>query len=323
LFVTNYFNVNNYLYINNGNGTFTKDTSSVVSNDGGSSTGSTFGDIDNDGDLDLFVANDNNENNCLYLNNGFGVFTKVMTGIVVSDAGRSNGSAFADYDLDGDLDLLVTNGNQPIVQNNYLYKNNNSQNNFTSVRCRSLSNNKSSIGTRVTLVTTINGNRISQTREIFGQTGYNAQNQLPVHFGTGNSSSIDSLIIEWHSSLPAKQIFTNLDVNKFYTIQQGQNITSVSNENEYIHKEFILNQNYPNPFNPETKISFNLSKGGKINLQVFDISGREIMKVAEDFITAGYYTYIINLDKYPSGIYFYRLITEDNYADTKKMILIK
>gem|GEM_PF-4996656 len=266
-----------------------------------------------------------------------------MTGIVVSDAGRSNGSAFADYDLDGDLDLLVTNGNQPIVQNNYLYKpivqnnylykNNNSQNNFTSVRCRSLSNNKSSIGTRVTLVTTINGNRISQTREIFGQTGYNAQNQLPVHFGTGNSSSIDSLIIEWHSSLPAKQIFTNLDVNKFYTIQQGQNITSVSNENEYIHKEFILNQNYPNPFNPETKISFNLSKGGKINLQVFDISGREIMKVAEDFITAGYYTYIIitagyytyiiNLDKYPSGIYFYRLITEDNYADTKKMILIK
>jgi hypothetical protein len=121
LFVCNNMtaNKNNLMYINNGNGTFTKITTGVVVTDGGSSYGCTAGDYDNDGFLDLFVSN-YGENNFLYHNNGNGTFTKITTGVIVSDGGNSTGCSWGDYDNDGYVDLIVCNRNQ----NNFLYHNN-------------------------------------------------------------------------------------------------------------------------------------------------------------------------------------------------------
>jgi len=109
---------NNFLYRNNGDGTFTRDTQTVVANDDGSSYGCTWGDYDNDGYPDLFVSN-YNENNFLYHNNGDGTFTKITSGRIVSDAGRSTGCSWADYDNDGLVDLYVCNRDQV----NFLYHN--------------------------------------------------------------------------------------------------------------------------------------------------------------------------------------------------------
>ena len=111
---------NNFLYTNNGDGTFNKVTTGPVVSDGGSSQGASWGDYDNDGDLDLIVANVGFENNFLYANNGDGSFTAVNTGPVVTNGGESYGSSWGDYDNDGDLDLFVANFNQ----NNFLYANN-------------------------------------------------------------------------------------------------------------------------------------------------------------------------------------------------------
>jgi len=121
LFVTNNnsSNQNNMMYLNDGAGGFTKVTTGAAVNDGGSSYGCTAADIDNDGDIDLFVSN-YNENNFLYLNNGDGTFTKVTTGSIVNDGGKSVGCAFGDYDNDAYLDLYVANRDQA----NFLYKNN-------------------------------------------------------------------------------------------------------------------------------------------------------------------------------------------------------
>lgn len=109
LYVTNYNNSRNSLYKNNGNETFTKITTGEIVTDTFNSTGSSWADIDNDGDQDVFVTNASNQNNCLYVNNGNSTFTRITEGQIVTDGGNSHGSAWGDIDNDGDQDLIVTN----------------------------------------------------------------------------------------------------------------------------------------------------------------------------------------------------------------------
>lgn len=121
LYVTNENNTANHLF-QNSNGVYTKITDNAIVQDTRSSAGSSWADFDNDGDFDLFVANWQNQNNQLFINQGDGVFTTVTTGDVVSDQGCSFGSSFADYDNDGDLDLFVCNA-FCTGENNFFYEN--------------------------------------------------------------------------------------------------------------------------------------------------------------------------------------------------------
>jgi len=121
LFVANANEENNSLYKNLGNGNFLKVTSGSIVTDGGSSVGASWGDYDNDGDLDLFVSNSGNQDNFLYQNNGNETFTRIITGSIVNDGGHSHGSIWADVDFDGDIDLFVSNDQN---QSNFLYVNN-------------------------------------------------------------------------------------------------------------------------------------------------------------------------------------------------------
>jgi enediyne biosynthesis protein E4 len=112
---------NNLLFINTGAGNFTALTGDSIVLDNKPSDGATWGDTDNDGDLDCFVANWYGVNNLSYLNNGSGNFTRVNTGTYVNDGGFSETASWGDYDNDGLLDLYVTNsaGNKK----NFLYHN--------------------------------------------------------------------------------------------------------------------------------------------------------------------------------------------------------
>lgn len=93
--------------------------------------------------------------------------------------------------------------------------------------------------------------------------------------------------------------------------------------NNNIPEKFRLYQNYPNPFNPVTKISYDLPVNGIVNLNIYDISGREVAKLLSNEIqTAGYYTISFDANSLSSGIYFYRLATE-NFIQTRKLILLK
>jgi hypothetical protein len=95
-----------------------------------------------------------------------------------------------------------------------------------------------------------------------------------------------------------------------------------------IPAQFVLHQNYPNPFNPVTKIKFSLpnpSKGGAYNVRlvVYDILGREVatlippLRGGEEGLKPGTYETEWDAANFPSGVYFYKLIT-DNYSETKK-----
>lgn len=89
-----------------------------------------------------------------------------------------------------------------------------------------------------------------------------------------------------------------------------------------IPEEFKLYQNYPNPFNPITKIVYDIKKQSNVKLIVYDITGKRIVILIDYRQAAGKYEYIFNAENIPSGIYFYKLST-DNSNEVKKMMLIK
>ncbi len=107
----------------NGAASFEKITTGALVTDRAISWGASWGDYDNDGDLDVFVANFSGQNNALYRNDGNGAFTKITDGIIVSDGGFSASTGWGDYDNDGDLDLFVTNAFANVQVKNYLYRN--------------------------------------------------------------------------------------------------------------------------------------------------------------------------------------------------------
>lgn len=85
---------------------------------------------------------------------------------------------------------------------------------------------------------------------------------------------------------------------------------------------FTLHQNYPNPFNPITQVKFEIPKSSFVTIKVFDVLGNEIITLANEQLRAGSYSVNWDASIYPSGIYFYKIIT-NGFSESKKMILIK
>lgn len=122
----------------------------------------------------------------------------------------------------------------------------------------------------------------------------------------------------------------------------GQLMVSNNDDQKNIPSDFSLNQNYPNPFNPSTTISWQSPVSGRNTIKLFDMLGREIETIVDDYFEAGYHStlYIVN-STLPSGVYFYQLRIGDpstssgfstgkgseqvkqSFIETKKMILLK
>lgn len=86
--------------------------------------------------------------------------------------------------------------------------------------------------------------------------------------------------------------------------------------------KFALQQNYPNPFNPTTKIKFDIAKATNVKIEIFNSLGQTVSTLVNDFKPAGYYETDFNASKLSSGVYFYRLTT-DQFVDMKKMVVVK
>jgi len=183
LFVANGFlSATNSLYRNNGDGTFTKQASL----DTGNFTGDAdyfpkcaWGDYDNDGFLDLFVSTLNNEVNFLYHNNGDGTFTRILSGSLVNDTGAGDRNcAWADYDNDGFLDLIVPRGAHE-NSTNLLYRNNGNNNGWIKIKLIGTVSNRSAIGAKVRLKATIGGRTFWQLRETNTGNGFTSGRSRP------------------------------------------------------------------------------------------------------------------------------------------------
>ena len=93
-----------------------------------------------------------------------------------------------------------------------------------------------------------------------------------------------------------------------------------------IPAKFNLSQNYPNPFNPTTKINFDIPNDSRVNITIYDVSGRDVRTIVNEYKNAGYYTVQFDASGMSSGVYFYRLSIGGNNSSsiiTKKLTVIK
>jgi hypothetical protein len=100
-------------------------------------------------------------------------------------------------------------------------------------------------------------------------------------------------------------------------IMHGRNISS-----DEIPNNFSLGTIYPNPFNPSTNIPFTVSEGSEISIVIYNIQGREIEKIVNEYKNPGYYNFIWNSNSISSGVYFVKM-KSINGIKVKKILLLK
>lgn len=99
--------------------------------------------------------------------------------------------------------------------------------------------------------------------------------------------------------------------------------SSINFDNQHLApKQFLLLQNFPNPFNPSTIINYSLAKSGIVNISVYDILGRRVRELMDEFKEAGSYKIYFDAQGFSSGVYFYRM-TCGHFSSTRKMVLIR
>jgi len=228
IFVTN--TETNTLYKSHGDGTFT-DISDEAGLGGVSASlvgfGTKFFDYDNDGDLDIFVADGEvqefidpttrksiyPQRDQLYRSNGDGTYTEVSasSGKYFSDKYVGRGTAFGDYDNDGDIDLLILNCNQRVI---LLRNDGGNANNWLAVKLIGTRSNRDGIGARIRL-TTEGETRIA---EIQSTASYLSANDLRVIFGLGRKKVVDKIEVHWPSG--TKQTLKGIKANQLIKITE-------------------------------------------------------------------------------------------------------
>jgi enediyne biosynthesis protein E4 len=233
-----------YLWHNNGKGSFDEvsDQAGItVSTRGVLGFGGGFFDYDNDGWLDLFVANGHvypeveqvlpdtrfKQIDSLFHNEKKGKFVETTKlagpGLQTPYVGR--GVAFADFDNDGAIDVLVgNNGDPPLLLRNM----GGSGNHFVNFKLVGSTSNRDAMGARIRLVAA----GLAQIREVAGGGSYLSQSDLRAHFGLGKASKVDSVEVSWPSG--KKQGFHDLEADKFYQIEEGKDAVGLQ---RFVHRE--------------------------------------------------------------------------------------
>jgi hypothetical protein len=196
-----------------------------------------FGDLDNDGRIDLFISNGMSrdfmnsdlasmtesrsdpiwwdrpilkDQNLAFRNKGYLDFEDVSNAWGLDEVAASYGAALGDLDRDGDLDLVVSNFDQEVS----VYENTGRGGNALLIRLQGKKSNRWGVGAKVTL----NHQGQIQARQLTLSQGYMSSNDPLVHFGLGAHETIEKMTIDWPSGI--HQELTDIKANQLYTIAE-------------------------------------------------------------------------------------------------------
>lgn len=215
------------LYRNNHDGTFTNVADEVGLNTNVFAMGANFGDIDNDGFLDMYLGTGNPNYQSLVPNKMFKNingkrFADVTTSARVGNLQKGHGVSFADMDNDGDQDIHIEMGGAypgDAYQNSFFMNPGQGSNNWISIQLEGTKANRDAIGSSLAIHITDNGTKRTIYRDV-NSGGSFGSSPLRREIGLGKALKIDKLEIQWHGS-QTMQTFTNINVNQFIKIKEG------------------------------------------------------------------------------------------------------
>ncbi len=206
----------NQLFINDSKGYFTDKTNEYFNIDTMLSYGASFADIDNDGYLDLYLANVGE--NKFYKNDNGKKFIDITNEFDYTLNGYSTGTAVGDIDNDGDVDLYVANY---IDASSMFLINNTNNKNFISIKINGVISNKNAIGTKIWLYESNDLNKnflLCGYQEINGGSGYASMNSKKIHFGVDQNKTYSIIVLFPASGI--KKVISNVKAGTFLNMNE-------------------------------------------------------------------------------------------------------
>ncbi len=215
------------LYKNNHDGTFTNVANEIGLDKNVFAMGSNFGDIDNDGFLDMYLGTGSPDYKALVPNKMFKniagqKFVDVTASARVGNLQKGHGVSFADMDNDGDQDIHIDMGGAYLgdaYQNSFFLNPGQSDNNWICLSLEGTKSNRAAIGTRVKVTFKENGVTRSVYRDVNSGGSFGAS-PLRREIGVGGAELIEEIEIKWHGSNEV-QVFHNIQPNQFIKITEG------------------------------------------------------------------------------------------------------
>lgn len=281
-----------------------------------------FFDSDNDGWPDLFVSNglvpsaEFNQTavedpNKLFLNNGDGTFDDVSAAANIDAAEIGRGAAYADFDNDGKLDIILNNShqNEDSTQVELYHNISNNQNNWLKVKLTGTESNRDAFGAHARLV--VNGT--STLMEVGGGSSHASQNSSILHFGLGSNSDADSLIVTFPSG--TEEVLVDVEANQVVEVIESTGPVSITNDLDQVFSNVRL-------FNGTILFESNRLLNENIRLAILDMSGRQIAFLGAQTIELG--TNMVHLPiSLSSGLYVVRFDAGGNtpHASSNHILL--
>ena len=324
----------NELHRNNGNGTFTDVSVAANMYDPVQTWSSAWGDFDNDGDMDALVgASSFTDGSHKYMrNNADGTFTDTTAG-TGWDTNTSANIEHIAYDFDNNGFVDVMGGGNKIMYNqgngtftpfnhgfgvsavgdlnndgfldfqsgNTLRISSGNSNKWLKLNLQGIQSNRNGIGARVEIY----GAWGKQIRDVRSGEGFEYMSSLNVHFGIGQATTIDQVIIRWPSGII--DTYSNVSPNQRLSVVEGATLGNNSFEN------FVFTM-YPNPVKNTINISINTANPVEfISAEIYDLTGRRVQ-------TSLIQNQSVNVDLLSTGTYILKLTDSNNENYSQKFI---